>query len=581
MNVFRLVTVLFFLHGAWYNKMQNRATCCALRQSSSAMKTDCMVFRSRPVNAFDRTDASFSGQGRLVQEIVQTDVHRVSAYFPAQLRAAVLICCCLWMIALQSDCVQAKEADSLGAVVPVAKAGPYLKVDMMIARMTLDKDRGFVIKNPNFPSLKKEAERGDADAQLAVGLLYVRGEGGAPKSLEEGLAWIEKSAARNNSWAMLALGDLYDRKYAGQHINEKVRECYRKAAALGNSVAMRRLAAKLNSRSKDPAIRTQIRTLYLQAAEHNDVRAILHLAIAFYTGEYFVDRDALEAVKWFTKAADLNNTMAMIFLGHIIFSGELGPEDVVQRLGISWYEKAAAHNDLTGIRLLGELWLSPGRNDIDRAVFWYEKGCTLNDTESMLRLGELYLKDERIRDLDKAIAYYDRAAALGEFQGYYDLSSFFRKGQYGLSRDEEQAVLWLEKIAERSRKDSRKARIEIAMMYFKGDGVEQNFEKGKEMLAKAVRKWEFPYMVGTLYEFGIGVEQNYEQALAWYEKARFAAEAKYRRGWLYLAGKGGLLSVPKGIRELYELYNSPRSFDSHYDRIWGGHMRKFGLFPWE
>ena len=142
------------------------------------------------MNAFDRTDASFSGQGRLVQEIVQTDVHRVSAYFPAQLRAAVLICCCLWMIALQSDCVQAKEADSLGAVVPVAKAGPYLKVDMMIARMTLDKDRGFVIKNPNFPSLKKEAERGDADAQLAVGLLYVRGEGGAPKSLEEGLIVI-------------------------------------------------------------------------------------------------------------------------------------------------------------------------------------------------------------------------------------------------------------------------------------------------------------------------------------------------------------------------------------------------------
>lgn len=61
-----------------------------------------------------------------------------------------------------------------------------------------DYDRAFIL-------MRAEAELGDADAQYAIGYMYLHGQGTKP-SRQKGLDWIKKSAAQGNQKAIDALG---------------------------------------------------------------------------------------------------------------------------------------------------------------------------------------------------------------------------------------------------------------------------------------------------------------------------------------------------------------------------------------
>jgi TPR repeat protein len=56
-----------------------------------------------------------------------------------------------------------------------------------------------------------------------------------------------------------------------------------------------------------------------------------------------VNLDHAEAFKWFKKAADLNNGMAMFNLGILYETGRGVDKDIAEAL--SWYRKAAKSDD--------------------------------------------------------------------------------------------------------------------------------------------------------------------------------------------------------------------------------------------
>jgi TPR repeat protein len=81
------------------------------------------------------------------------------------------------------------------------------------------------------------AERGDADSQFNVALMYEQGLG-VGKDEQEAVVWYGKAAAQGNSAAQYNLGVLYENGRGTTIDYAKANEWYRKASAQGDALAI-------------------------------------------------------------------------------------------------------------------------------------------------------------------------------------------------------------------------------------------------------------------------------------------------------------------------------------------------------
>ena len=105
-----------------------------------------------------------------------------------------------------------------------------------------DFDKGIAAYEANnLPLAYKEflasAEKGHADSQFNVALMYERGIGVA-KNLEEAVVWYRKSALQGNSAAQFNLGVLYENGIGTKVDFAKANEWYRKASVQGDALAI-------------------------------------------------------------------------------------------------------------------------------------------------------------------------------------------------------------------------------------------------------------------------------------------------------------------------------------------------------
>lgn len=102
--------------------------------------------------------------------------------------------------------------------------------------------------------------------------------------------------------------------------------------------------------------------------------------------------------------------------------------------------------------------------------------------------------------------------------------------------------------AEVKRNDPRSL-FELGVMYWKGNGVPQDYVKAAEYYRKAAELGhaEAQYSLGTLYKGGAGVPRNYVEAAKWYRMAaeQGLKEAQFHLGYVYYNGEG----VPRNYTE--------------------------------
>ena len=90
------------------------------------------------------------------------------------------------------------------------------------------------------PLFKKAAEKGNAEAQLTLGLMYETGMG-VKTDPKEAFSWYEKSAKQGYDMGQLALGDCY-RRGVGVEVNkDEAKKWLQKAADQGNEQAKQTL----------------------------------------------------------------------------------------------------------------------------------------------------------------------------------------------------------------------------------------------------------------------------------------------------------------------------------------------------
>jgi TPR repeat protein len=189
-----------------------------------------------------------------------------------------------------------------------------------------------------FETIKAKAERGDAQAQVALGFLYASGSGVA-RDLRKAAKWYRKAAEQGLARAQL----LVAREYAeGEGVKPDKSEAFkwfRRAADRGLAEAQFELGqcyAKGEGVSEDVVEAVK---WYQRAAGQNLVEAIEALGQCFLEGTG-VTADIVEGVKWIRKAAELGYAPAQYRLGLCYLNGQGVAKDFVQ--AYKWLNLGAA-----------------------------------------------------------------------------------------------------------------------------------------------------------------------------------------------------------------------------------------------
>ncbi len=161
---------------------------------------------------------------------------------------------------------------------------------------------------------RQAADKGYADAQTALGELYLSGDS-IKKDETEALKLFKQAAAQNNTVAMRDLGAIYKMGYGVPKDTYEAAKWYRKGAELGNPDCMTFLAE----------------LILLDAVK----------------GNY------KEALEWLNKAVDYDYSYKQYLLGMAYEAGKGTAVDIKE--AIKWYKKAAAQGDENAQLRLTEL----------------------------------------------------------------------------------------------------------------------------------------------------------------------------------------------------------------------------------
>ncbi len=153
------------------------------------------------------------------------------------------------------------------------------------------------------------AEAGDAEAQLWLGYIFLKGWGTA-SSPESGFSWFEKSASKGNAKAQLVVGKYYYFGNGGIPKNiEKAETTWLQSANQGNVEAQYALG-ELYFEAKRYSDSFK---WYKQAAEQGHADAQYHLGSMYMLGDGTA-RDLNETMKWWEKAAAAGHPGAKMML---------------------------------------------------------------------------------------------------------------------------------------------------------------------------------------------------------------------------------------------------------------------------
>jgi TPR repeat protein len=333
--------------------------------------------------------------------------------------------------------------------------------------------------------------------------------------------------------------------------------------------------------------------LFKNIAQKGNVRAQLHVALMYVEGKG-VEQDSEKAIEWYTLAAKQGNRDAHFKLGELYYKGTGVEQDYTKAL--HWYTESANQGYKWAQLRLGNMYLkSIGvEQDSEKAVYWYteaakygsmtakyklydlaKKGkCTeqdymkaddlyqkFNKSEDLMTDKELNIRFEDLREhyynchhrtaykllkkladlehiptiqfLDEEFYFFgrkDHEQILLDLDLRYVLEKFYYKEDYATAYHNIQRLSW---------KGHAKSKWYLALMYYEGNWVAQDYEVALDLLLAAVKQGDdcAQYTLGNWYRQGEIVE-------------KFDKRAKH---YLRLSAKQGNQDARGDLEECYNI----------------------------
>ncbi len=269
--------------------------------------------------------------------------------------------------------------------------------------------------------------------------------------------------------------------------------------------------------------------ILLHEAENKDPVSMHILGTYYYYG-FYVQRYIFKAIEWFLKAAELGYSDSQYMLGMIYET--IGHDD--QQLASSryYYELAAKQDHPYAQYALGIIAIE--EENWKEAELYLERAANQQYGLAAFSLGMLYHDRDPKHPL-KAFEWFMVAARQGNTQAEYYVGMYYQNGK-GVPQNIEQAIYWFEKAAV---KKDKNALYHLAMILIKQE--QKDYVTIAKLLEQAAAQEHAhaQYNLAVMYQKGDGVEQNLQKSFFWYEKAANAglAIAQYNLGMIYFEGK--------------------------------------------
>ncbi|MCX5710104.1 MAG: tetratricopeptide repeat protein [Candidatus Omnitrophica bacterium] len=177
-------------------------------------------------------------------------------------------------------------------------------------------------------------------------------------------------------------------------------------------------------------------------AEKGDAEAQWELGKAFSNGEFGLEKDQQEAVKWYRKSAEQNFASAQVDLGFCYMFGK-GVEQEQQE-AVKWWRKAAEQNNVVAQTNLGACYCNGNGVAIDymEAMKWYRKAAEQNYAPAQTIIGNCYYSGILVaKDDVEAVKWWRKAAEQNDAPAQAEMGESYFKGT-GVAKDMAEAYKW-------------------------------------------------------------------------------------------------------------------------------------------
>ena len=395
--------------------------------------------------------------------------------------------------------------------------------------------------SPNSPDalqkLMKVAEKGNPEAQNAIGQAYLNGKG-VTKSEEKAIEWLEKAAAKGSAEALYTMGNFYfygNSPLIGKFYKKAI-EYYSKAAAKGDANAQRQLSVCLyNGIGGTQSYRDAFN--WLSRSVNADPTPVTenNLGVCYTTGNG-TRASIPQAIELFQKASEAGDAMAQYNLGSLLL--EEGQLDV--KKGFEYLEKSATKNNLLALKKLGDLYYNGKYTNLtrERGFEYYTKAAQQVPATATETLDYFFQQQDEVYS-----------------EVLYLLSQCYAEGK-GVKKSGKEAEMWAIKAADLSNKaafDYLLKRIEandpkdpasvnailtVADGYFYGKGAKKDYNKAFELYEKLAKQENLVAQKRLVeyYSDAKNPKKDAEKTLSWQERIakRGDAETQYQLGKYYL-----------------------------------------------
>ncbi len=291
-------------------------------------------------------------------------------------------------------------------------------------------------------SLAKKASLGDAQAQLALGSYYAKGEHSLKVDGKKAFEYLHAAAAQGLVPAMNYIGVLY-------------------------------AEGKIVPRDMKSAI--YWRELAAEKGNENDKWV---LGNAYYFG-FMLPKDPARALYWFEKAAELGEPNSIAKLKEIYEKiGDTQKLESILKKFTQLELKAAEKGNLAAMTAIAKKYMR-GKDGLPRnrakGIFWLRKAADNNYPDAMEILAQFYARGKYLsQNSEKAQELFLKLASIDNAY-CFKISKFFEEGDSTFPRDELKAIEWLERGTINA---DATTKLYLAWRYWKGDSlIKQNIEK--------------------------------------------------------------------------------------------------------
>ena len=250
-----------------------------------------------------------------------------------------------------------------------------------------------------------------------------------------------------------------------------------------------------------------------RAAEAGDPDAMVELANAYESG-IGCEQDISVALHWFIRAARLRNQHAFDAIGVLRAKGR--GVRLNHNSARKWMQRGAASGNDNSMNGLGYLdFLQAQAGDTQRysdARRWFLRSARRGNSEAFRNLGLLYRDGHGVeQSTPRAIKWLKRSVRRNNEKAMRSLA-FLYQAHPEFSPDQSTPVDLLLKAHQRG--DSI-ATIELGIMHFDGDTVEQDYTAAAQYLTQVDlgRDPEALYRLGWLQRNGLGTPRNPENGM--------------------------------------------------------------------